>query len=585
MKKIVSAVIFAALSLSAPAQDATLRIAADKGTQKIHKEIYGQFAEHLGTCIYGGLWVGPESPIPNTDGYRNDVLQALKDLKVPVLRWPGGCFADEYHWRDGIGPRSERPKMQNNNWGGTIEDNSFGTHEFLNLCELLGCEPYISGNVGSGTVEELAKWVEYMTSDGDTPMAKLRRQNGRDKAWKVKFLGVGNESWGCGGNMRPEYYSDLFRRYQCYCRNYDGNQLYKIASGASDYDYNWTKVLMENVGHLMHGVSLHYYTVTGWTGSKGSATKFSDDDYYWTMGKCLEIEDVIKRHAAIMDVKDPQKKIGLLVDEWGTWWDEEPGTVSGHLYQQNSMRDAFVAALSLNVFHRHTDRVRMANIAQVVNVLQSMILTDTKGTGHMVLTPTYHVFNLYKGFQEATYLPIEARCDTMSVRGDNRTPTRKVPLVSMSAAKKADGGIIVSLANVSLDKAQEVEISLDGYQARKATGKLLTCSFFFSSPNHPGDKAESKNHKKQNQNRCQHLVFMGHKISVSVTVFCKKAAACNRMSVFIFCKLIFMHDHNISRNPLAAKSDKIRVKTKLIRKTGMKFFKLSTQIILSSFSK
>ena len=475
MKKIVSAVIFAALSLSAPAQDATLRITADKGTQKIHKEIYGQFAEHLGTCIYGGLWVGPESPIPNTDGYRNDVLQALKDLKVPVLRWPGGCFADEYHWRDGIGPRSERPKMQNNNWGGTIEDNSFGTHEFLNLCELLGCEPYISGNVGSGTVEELAKWVEYMTSDGDTPMAKLRRQNGRDKAWKVKFLGVGNESWGCGGNMRPEYYSDLFRRYQCYCRNYDGNQLYKIASGASDYDYNWTKVLMENVGHLMHVVSLHYYTVTGWTGSKGSATKFSDDDYYWTMGKCLEIEDVIKRHAAIMDVKDPQKKIGLLVDEWGTWWDEEPGTVSGHLYQQNSMRDAFVAALSLNVFHRHTDRVRMANIAQVVNVLQSMILTDTKGTGHMVLTPTYHVFNLYKGFQEATYLPIEARCDTMSVRGDNRTPTRKVPLVSMSAAKKADGGIIVSLANVSLDKAQEVQISLDGYQARKATGKLLTC--------------------------------------------------------------------------------------------------------------
>ena len=408
---------------------------------KISKNIYGQFSEHLGRCIYQGLFVGKDSPIPNVNGMRTDVVNALKEAKVPLLRWPGGCFADEYHWRDGIGPRSERPKMQNNNWGGTIEDNSFGTHEFLNLCELLGCEPYISGNVGSGTVEELAKWVEYMTSDGDTPMAKLRRQNGRDKAWKVKFLGVGNESWGCGGNMRPEYYSDLFRRYQCYCRNYDGNQLYKIASGASDYDYNWTK----------------------------------DDDYYWTMGKCLEIEDVIKRHAAIMDVKDPQKKIGLLVDEWGTWWDEEPGTVSGHLYQQNSMRDAFVAALSLNVFHRHTDRVRMANIAQVVNVLQSMILTDTKGTGHMVLTPTYHVFNLYKGFQEATYLPIEARCDTMSVRGDNRTPTRKVPLVSMSAAKKTDGGIIVSRANVSLDKAQEVEISLDGYQARKATGKLLTC--------------------------------------------------------------------------------------------------------------
>ncbi len=464
-----------AVALTLTAQDMTVRIAADKGTQKIYKEIYGQFAEHLGTCIYGGLWVGPESPIPNTDGYRNDVLGALQALHVPVLRWPGGCFADEYHWRDGIGPRSERPTLQNNNWGGTIEDNSFGTHEFLNLCELLGCEPYISGNVGSGTVEELAKWVEYMTSDGNTPMANLRRKNGREKAWKVKFLGVGNESWGCGGNMRPEYYSDLFRRYQCYCRNYDGNQLYKVASGASDYDYNWTKVLMENVGHQMHGLSLHYYTVTTWSGSKGSATQFSDNDYYWTLGKCLEIEDVIKKHAAIMDARDPGKRIGLLVDEWGTWWDEEPGTINGHLYQQNSMRDAFVAALTLNVFHRHTDRVRMANIAQIVNVLQSMILTDTKGSGHMVLTPTYHVFNMYKGFQEATYLPTEATCDTLSVGGDSRTPARKVPLVSVSAARKTDGGLIVSLANVSLDKAQEVELNLDGYQARNATGQLLTC--------------------------------------------------------------------------------------------------------------
>ena len=283
-KLFAAALLSSAVAFSAQAQDVTGTIHASQGTQKINREIYGQFAEHLGSCIYGGLWVGPESNIPNTQGYRNDVLQALKDLKVPVLRWPGGCFADEYHWMDGIGPRENRPKMQNNNWGGTIEDNSFGTHEFLNLCEMLGCEPYISGNVGSGTVEELAKWVEYMTSDGDTPMAKLRRQNGRDKAWKVKYLGVGNESWGCGGNMRPEYYADLFRRYSVYCRNYDGNELYKIASGASDYDYNWTKVLMDRVGHRANGISLHYYTVTGWSGSKGSATMFSNDDYYWTMG-------------------------------------------------------------------------------------------------------------------------------------------------------------------------------------------------------------------------------------------------------------------------------------------------------------
>jgi len=476
MKKIIlTSMALASFSLTAMAEDATATIHANQGKQKIYKEIYGQFAEHLGSCIYGGLWVGEDSQIPNTNGYRTDVFNALKDLQIPVLRWPGGCFADEYHWMDGIGPKEKRPKMQNNNWGGTIEDNSFGTHEFLNLCEMLGCEPYISGNVGSGTVEELAKWVEYMTSDGDTPMAKLRRQNGRDKAWKVKFLGVGNESWGCGGNMRPEYYADLFRRYSVYCRNYDGNNLYKIASGASDYDYNWTKVLMNNVGQRMNGLSLHYYTVTGWSGSKGAATKFDSDDFYWTMGKCREIEDVIKKHCAIMDEKDPKKQIGLLVDEWGTWWDEEPGTIRGHLYQQNSMRDAFVASLSLDIFHRHTDRVRMCNIAQVVNVLQSMILTDQKGTGHMVLTPTYHVFKMYKDFQEATYLPMELSCETKAVRGDNHAKDgRTLPLISSSAAKKADGTIVVSLSNVSLDKAQEITINLDGATAKSVSGTILT---------------------------------------------------------------------------------------------------------------
>ena len=477
--KLLVSTAFLAASVSLSAQkSATITVHADQGKEIIPKEIYGQFAEHLGSCIYGGLWVGENSDIPNIKGYRTDVFNALKDLSVPVLRWPGGCFADEYHWMDGIGPKENRPKMVNNNWGGTIEDNSFGTHEFLNLCEMLGCEPYVSGNVGSGTVEELAKWVEYMTSDGDSPMANLRRKNGRDKAWKLKYLGVGNESWGCGGSMRPEYYADLYRRYSTYCRNYDGNRLFKIASGASDYDYKWTDVLMNRVGHRMDGLSLHYYTVTGWSGSKGSATQFNKDDYYWTMGKCLEVEDVLKKHCTIMDKYDKDKKIALLLDEWGTWWDEEPGTIKGHLYQQNCMRDAFVAALSLNVFHRHTERVKMTNIAQIVNVLQSMILTDTKGTGHMVLTPTYHVFNMYKDFQEATYLPMDVKCDSMDVRGDDHARDgRKIPLVSTSAAKKADGTIVVALANVSLDKAQQVEFNLDGAAAPKAvTGQILSCN-------------------------------------------------------------------------------------------------------------
>lgn len=350
MKNTILGLAFCAALPVLAQQKATVTVHPDQGKQVINKEIYGQFAEHLGTCIYGGLWVGENSSIPNVKGYRTDVLEALKKLKVPVLRWPGGCFADEYHWMDGIGPRENRPKMVNNNWGGTVEDNSFGTHEFLNLCEILGCEPYISGNVGSGTVEELAKWVEYMTAEQGSPMAKLRKENGREKPWKVKYIGVGNESWGCGGNMYPEYYSDLYRRYQTYCRNYGGNRLYKIASGASDYDYRWTEVLMQRAAQQMDGLSLHYYTVTGWSGSKGSATDFSTDDYYWTLGKCREIEDVIKRHIAIMDKYDPQKRVGLIVDEWGTWWDEEPGTISGHLFQQNTLRDAFCCFADIGYF-------------------------------------------------------------------------------------------------------------------------------------------------------------------------------------------------------------------------------------------
>lgn len=453
-------------SLQAVAQKNTVvHIYPEQGKQIINKHIYGHFAEHLGTCIYGGLWVGENSVIPNEKGYRKDVLEALKKLNIPNLRWPGRCFADEYHWADGIGTRESRPKMVNNNWGGTIEDNSFGTHEFLNLCEILDCEPYISGNVGSGSVEEMAKWVEYMTSEGDSPMANLRRENGRDKAWRVKYFGVGNESWGCGGSMRPEYYADLYRRYATYCRNYDGNKLFKIASGASDYDYNWTEVLMKNIGRRMNGISVHYYTVKEWgDGKKGFATQFNNDEYYWTIGKALEIEEVLQKHMTIMDKYDKDKKVGLIVDEWGTWFNEEPGTVKGHLYQQNTMRDAFVAALTFNVFHKHTDRIQMANIAQIANVLQSMVLTkDDK----MVLTPTYHVFEMYKVFQDATYLPLDIIVDKKDIRG------RQIDMVNVSAAKKGDI-IYIALANIDLEKESSIEIGLAGMRINKVKGRILT---------------------------------------------------------------------------------------------------------------
>ena len=461
MKKTLTTLIAALFgaALLAQVKVAVHETAADQPV--IPKEIYGQFAEHLGRCIYDGIWVGKDSPIPNVDGYRKDLVEAIRELKVPVLRWPGGCFADEYHWRDGIGPLSERPKMINSNWGGTVEDNSFGTHEFLNFCEMLGIEPYISGNVGSGSVEELAKWVEYMTAKGGT-MADLRAANGRKDPWKVKYLGVGNESWGCGGNMTPEFYSDQYRRYATYCRNYDGNRLYKVASGASDYDYNWTRVLMNNVRSNISGLSLHYYTVMNW-GHKGSATDFDEDEYYDILGKAVEIEEVLHNHEAIMDLYDPNRRIDLLLDEWGTWFDVEPGTNPGHLYQQNSMRDAMVAAMSLNIFNKHTSRLKMANIAQMVNVLQAMILT--KGS-EIVLTPTYHVFRMYNVHQDATSVPVTMPSDSLESKSGRLFPTLSV------SASKSDA-LHVSLANPSVDENKTVELEFDALKPAVVSGEIL----------------------------------------------------------------------------------------------------------------
>lgn len=468
-QRIVFATMLAMCFWASAKAETVVTLHRDEAKNIIPVEIYGQFAEHLGSCIYGGLWVGEDSNVPNTQGYRNDVLQALKDLQIPVLRWPGGCFADDYHWRDGIGPRERRPAIVNTYWGGTTEDNSFGTHEFLNLCELLGCEPYVSMNIGSGTVQETAEWVEYMTSDDNAPMANLRRQNGREKAWKVKYIGIGNESWGCGGQMRPEYYSDLYRRYAEYARSFSGNTLFKVASGASDYDYNWTDVLMQQVGRRMNALSLHYYTVFTWDGPKGSATDFTQENYWWTLGKCLGIEPVLKRHISIMDKYDPEKRVQLFVDEWGTWWDEEPGTIRGHLFQQNTMRDAMVAALSLNTFHKYTDRIGMANIAQVVNVLQAMILT--KGE-KMLLTPTYHVFKMYKVHQNARYIPAEIVTAEMKAA---EGVCAQVPQVSVTASADESGRMHISLVNTSPEKAEKVRLNI-GRGPVLAGGEILTAN-------------------------------------------------------------------------------------------------------------
>ena len=439
---------------------------ADLTKGKINKNIYGHFSEHLGRCIYEGIWVGEDSEIPNIKGFRKDVIDALKNLDIPVLRWPGGCFADEYHWMDGIGASEKRPYMINTHWGGVVENNHFGTHEFLEFCEMVGAEPYICGNVGSGTVREMQQWIEYMTFDGKSPMTDLRRDNGREDPWSLKYFGVGNENWGCGGNMRPEYYADLYKRYSTYVRNFGDNKIFKIACGPNGDNYNWTEVLMREAAKMIDGLSLHYYTLPldSWE-NKGSATDFGEDEWFSTLKKTLYMDELLTKHSTIMDKYDAEKRVALIVDEWGTWYDVEPGTNPGFLYQQNSLRDALVTGINLNIFNNHCDRVQMANIAQIVNVLQAIVLTQGD---EILLTPTYHVFDMYKVHQNSQLLQLDFESEEYEFN------SQKIQQLNISASIDAKGKIHVSICNLSHDSGTEIDIDLRGTDVKSAVGRILT---------------------------------------------------------------------------------------------------------------
>ena len=436
----------------------------------ISRHIYGHFSEHLGRCIYDGFWVSDTSTLARKDRIRLDVVEALKKINIPNLRWPGGCFADEYHWRDGIGPRDQRPKMINTHWGNVTEDNSFGTHEFLELCSLLGTEPYICGNVGSGTMEEMNKWVEYLNFDGLSPMTEIRKKNGRTEPWRVQFWGVGNENWGCGGDMTAEFYADQYRRYATFCKNYPGISLKKIEGDPNSDDYNWTDVLMRKVPlNKMWGISLHHYTIAKTWGDKGSATQFDEKEYFATMKSTLRMDELVTKHSTIMDKYDPEKRVALVVDEWGIWTNVEPGTNPGFLYQQNSMRDALVAATTLNIFNNHCDRVKMANLAQTINVLQALILTK----GHqLLLTPTYHVFDLYKVHQAAKWLPLQISGPDYIVDG------KKLPALNISASLDSTGAAHISLVNLDANNAIQIRTALNDINWKTVSGQIITSPKF-----------------------------------------------------------------------------------------------------------
>ncbi len=434
----------------------------DSSGPVISRFIYGHFSEHLGRCIYDGFW---------KDGkIRMDIVEALKKIKIPVLRWPGGCYADQYHWRDAIGPKDQRKKTVNTTWGMVTDDNSFGTHEFLDLCSMLGCEPYIAGNVGTGTPMEMENWLEYLNFSGSSTLADLRRQNGRDKPWNVSFWGVGNESWGCGGDMTPEYYSSEYNRYSEFCKNYPGTRLRLIASGSNGDDYHWNETLMKNIGlNKTWGVSTHYYTIVNDWAHKGSATHFGEDEYIKGLASCLKMDEIVSKHSAIMDKYDPKKNVGLVVDEWGIWTDAEPGTNPAFLYQQNSLRDALIAASTLNIFNNHCDRVKMAALAQTVNVLQSLVLTDKD---RMLLTPTYYIFDMYKVHQDARLLNLHFTSP------DYVYGNEKLPAVNASASKDSNGVVHISLVNIDASKKITVKADLGGMKWNSVQGQVLTSGNF-----------------------------------------------------------------------------------------------------------
>jgi alpha-L-arabinofuranosidase len=485
MKKIPLILIMTVYSFIAYSQS-SVALVVDAGASKytISRHIYGHFSEHLGRCIYDGYWVAPSMNVPKQDRIRLDIVEALKRIKIPNLRWPGGCFADEYHWRDGIGPRNQRPTMINTNWGNVTEDNSFGTHEFLELCSLLNTEPFIVGNVGSGTVEEMSRWIEYLNYDGISPMTNMRKQNGREKPWGVTFWGIGNESWGCGGNMTPEYYVTQFRQYSSFAKNYPGTTLRKIASGANATNYQWTDVLMQGLTGTggrggMWGMDIHYYTRPprgrmgqGGQGQQpaqvpgqGSATNFTEETYFATMTNALRMDEIITKHDSVMTKYDPQKRVALVVGEWGIWTDTEPGTNPRFLYQQNSLRDALIAGSTLNIFNNHADRVRMAQLAQTINVLQALILTEGE---KMILTPTYHVFDMYKVHHDAKMIPVKFTSPDY-VFGD-----RKLPALNVSASQDSSGVVHITLVNIDPAKSITLSTTLNQIKWSTVTGQILT---------------------------------------------------------------------------------------------------------------
>ena len=471
------------------AQSVVVRPGVEIGV--VRPELHGHFAEHLGSCVYGGLWVGKNSRIPNVNGYRKAAVDALRELGIPVLRWPGGCFADNYHWRDGIGPVDKRPKRVNMNWANALEDGSFGLHEFIGLCRLIEAEPYLSVNVGSGTPQEALDWVEYCNFPKGTTLSDERIANGAPEPFRVRYWGIGNEAWGCGGRMTPEYYANIYRQYSNYMRSFGGTTPFLVACGPNQNDANWTRGFFNGMGggRGPSGFAMHYY-------QNGSLppTEFTVDAMNQQLSTFQTVERAIVYQRTLIDSFNPPMAgrggragapagrggmapgVALLLDEWGVWdrLTGEEQTKYGQLWQQSTMRSAVAAGLGLNIFNRQADKLYMCNIAQIVNVLQSLLLTDGHTGQNCVKSTTYHAFALFKPHRSKTAVKVESG-------GTD-------PLDLSMSASKSGSELVISFVNPKSDAGLRIDCALDGRTAKSATAQILTHKDFnaantFGTPN------------------------------------------------------------------------------------------------------
>jgi len=445
-------------------------IVSKKDGPVIDQRLHGQFIEFLGTCISDGIWVGEDSSIPNIHGIRKDVVDALARIAPPVVRWPGGCYADTYHWRNGIGGKAERPVTYNNNFGTqSLEYNHFGTHEFVEFCRLIGAEPWININMLSGTVAEMQDWAEYCNRESGTTLAKLREENGSGEPFNVRYWGIGNESWAGGGNYTAKGYAGEYRKYASAFPRFgrglplpDSDEGMKLIAVGPDGNkpkerVQWTKGFFKALSKYrqppIYGYDLHFYN---WNVSHPADTvvEFSKEDWDRVIEGAQELEEVILEQYALVQeglslMPQPESSFmpvpacELIVGEWGNWHRFDPAAPSA-LWQQATMRDAVTTAITLDIFHRHSDKVAMACAAQTVNVLNSLILTQGENT---ILTPNFHVFEMYKPHRNATALACAV------TEGNEGTV--------FAFASKKEGILYLNMVNTSYDEAVTVDMHFD----------------------------------------------------------------------------------------------------------------------------